>query len=194
MSGRPSGVGNRSMHGHGGGLQRNGGGGTIRRNGTLSRGKTLSRPDRFQTPETMFKKRKEDEPASCWVIFSRITTCWALPPFLKMCGMPDKQVQQAWREKFTLCFIIFLISGMVAFFTIGFPALLCPSSQRQGAHTFARYGNMEFEGKNWSHLLYRGESAIVKRVWVVRQHGWRLVHPHQLQNPAQPPPQGLGRT
>ncbi|KAF9990219.1 hypothetical protein BGZ75_003111 [Mortierella antarctica] len=146
MSGRPSGVGNRSMHGHGGGLQRNGGGGTVRRNGTLSRGKTLSRPDRFQTPETMFKKRKENEPASCWVIFSRITTCWALPPFLRMCGMPDKQVQQAWREKFTLCFIIFLISGMVAFFTIGFPTLLCPKSQRQGAHTFARYGNMEFEG------------------------------------------------
>ncbi|KAG0202151.1 hypothetical protein BGX28_005258 [Mortierella sp. GBA30] len=146
MSGRPSGVGNRSMHGHGGGLQRNGGGGTIRRNGTLNRGKTLSRPDRFQTPETMFKKRKEDEPASCWVICSRITTCWALPPFLRMCGMPDKQVQQAWREKFTLCFIILLIGGMVAFLTIGFSVLLCPKNQRQGADTFVRYGDMKYQG------------------------------------------------
>ncbi|KAF8918788.1 hypothetical protein BGZ58_004789, partial [Dissophora ornata] len=52
MSGRPSGVG-----------MRPGGPGGVRRGATLSRGKTLSRPDRFQTPETMFKKRTEDEPA-----------------------------------------------------------------------------------------------------------------------------------
>ncbi|KAF9919564.1 hypothetical protein FBU30_010861 [Linnemannia zychae] len=140
MSGIPSGPGGRStaMQQGGGGLQSHG---TIRRGGTLSRGKTLSRPDRFQTPETMFKKRKEDEPASCWVICSRITTCWALPPLLKMCGMPDKQVQQAWREKVTLCVIILLIGGMVAFLTIGFSFLLCPKDQRQGAQTFVRYGD-----------------------------------------------------
>ena len=118
-----------------------GGPGGVRRGATLSRGKTLSRPDRFHTPETMFKKRKEDEPASCWVICSRIVTCWALPPFMSMCGMHDKQVQQAWREKFTLCFIILLIGGMVAFLTIGFSFLLCPTSQRDGAATFLRVGD-----------------------------------------------------
>ncbi|KAF9119161.1 hypothetical protein BGW39_000523 [Mortierella sp. 14UC] len=146
MSGIPSGPGGRSttMQQGGGGLQSHG---TIRRGGTLNRGKTLSRPDRFQTPETMFKKRKEDEPASCWVICSRITTCWALPPFLKLCGMPDKQVQQAWREKVTLCVIIFLIGGMVAFLTIGFSFLLCPQDQRQGAQTFVRYGDAISQGR-----------------------------------------------
>ncbi|KAK5821121.1 glycosyltransferase family 2 protein [Linnemannia elongata] len=146
MSGIPSGPGGRSttMQQGGGGLQSHG---TIRRGGTLNRGKTLSRPDRFQTPETMFKKRKEDEPASCWVICSRITTCWALPPFLRMCGMPDKQVQQAWREKVTLCVIILLIGGMVAFLTIGFSFLLCPKDQRQGAQTFVRYGDTLSQGR-----------------------------------------------
>ncbi|KAG0204630.1 hypothetical protein BGX28_003467 [Mortierella sp. GBA30] len=129
MSGRPSGVGMRP------------GGPGVRRGATLSRGKTLSRPDRFQTPETMFKKRKENEPASCWVVCSRITTCWALPPFMRMCGIHDKQVQQAWREKFTLCFIIVLIGGMVAFLTIGFTFILCPPSERQGEQTFMRYGS-----------------------------------------------------
>ncbi|KAG0048155.1 hypothetical protein BGZ83_006835 [Gryganskiella cystojenkinii] len=133
MSGRPSGVGNRPGAGPGGP--------SVRRGATLSRGKTLSRPDRFQTPETMFKRRKEDEPASCWVICSRITTCWALPPFMAMCGIHDKQVQQAWREKFTLCFIILLIGGMVAFLTLGFSLLLCPKNQRQGAETFLRVGD-----------------------------------------------------
>ncbi|KAF9115880.1 hypothetical protein BGX27_005946 [Mortierella sp. AM989] len=130
MSGRPS-----------------GGPGGVRRGATLNRGKTLSRPDRFQTPETMFKKRKADEPASCWVICSRITTCFALPPFMKMCGIHEKPVQQAWREKFTLCFIIFLIGGMVAFLTVGFTFMLCPVHARQGAETFLRYNSTEAGNK-----------------------------------------------
>ncbi|KAF9436167.1 hypothetical protein BGZ76_004670 [Entomortierella beljakovae] len=129
MSGRPSGVGVRP------------GGPGVRRGATLSRGKTLSRPDRFQTPETMFKKRKEDEPASFWVICSRLSTCWALPPFMKMCGIHEKPVQQAWREKVTLCFIILFIGGMIAFLTIGFTYVLCPLDHRQNAQTFVRYGN-----------------------------------------------------
>jgi hypothetical protein len=133
------------MHGHGGGGLAPSG--TIRRNGTLNRGKTLSRPDRFQNPETMFKKRKDDEPASCWVICSRIATCWALPPFMRMCGMSDKLVQQAWREKVTLCVIILVIGGMVAFLTVGFSLLLCPASERQGVHAFLRYGDGASQGK-----------------------------------------------
>ncbi|KAG0248917.1 hypothetical protein BG011_009744, partial [Mortierella polycephala] len=148
MSGRrPSAAGARSMHGQEGGLQRNAGGGTIRRGATLNRGKTLSRPDRFQTPETMFKKRKENEPASCWVICSRVLTCWALPPFLRMCGMSDKQVQQAWREKVTLCAIILFIGGMVAFLTVGFSFMLCPTSERQGMLRFVRYGDIRSQGQ-----------------------------------------------
>ncbi|KAF9913222.1 hypothetical protein BX616_010137 [Lobosporangium transversale] len=127
MSGRPSGVG-------------------PRRGATLNRGKTLSRPDRFQTPETMFKKRKENEPASCWVICSRIVTCWALPPFLRWAGIHEKPVQQAWREKVTLCFIILLIGGMVAFLTIGFAFLLCPSDQRQGQQNFVRFNDTQAAG------------------------------------------------
>jgi len=55
--------------------------------------------------------------------------------------MHDKQVQQAWREKFTLCFIILLIGGMIAFLTIGFSFLLCPSDQRDGGANFLRVGN-----------------------------------------------------
>ncbi|KAF9087026.1 hypothetical protein BGX23_008410 [Mortierella sp. AD031] len=136
MSGRPSGVGPRPS-----------GPGGVRRGATLNRGKTLSRPDRFQTPETMFKKRKENEPASCWVICSRITTCWALPPFMRMCGIHEKAVQQAWREKVTLCVIIMFIGGMVAFLTIGFSSLLCPEDQRQGAQAFLRYESTMANGQ-----------------------------------------------
>ncbi|KAG0220507.1 hypothetical protein BGX31_010938, partial [Mortierella sp. GBA43] len=131
MSGRPN-----------PGMRRPSGPGGLQRGATLSRGKTLSRPDRFQSPETMFKKRKEDEPATFWVICSRIVTCWALPPFMRMCGLHDKPVQQAWREKFTLCAIIATIGGMVAFLTLGFIFLLCPPSHRVGEDTYARYGSL----------------------------------------------------
>jgi len=61
--------------------------------------------------------------------------------------MPDKQVQQAWREKVTLCAIILMVGGMVAFLTVGFSFLLCPTSQRQGAQTFVRYGDEGSQGK-----------------------------------------------
>ncbi|KAF9209970.1 hypothetical protein BGZ49_009246 [Haplosporangium sp. Z 27] len=142
MSGRPSGVGPRPS---GVGPRPSGPGG-VRRGATLNRGKTLSRPDRFQTPETMFKKRKDDEPASCWVICSRIVTCFALPPFMRMCGLTDKPVQQAWREKFTLCFIILMIGGMVAFLTIGFAFVMCPASHRLGAEFFVRYNDTAAQG------------------------------------------------
>ncbi|KAF9105773.1 hypothetical protein BGX27_009440 [Mortierella sp. AM989] len=140
MTGQPNGS-SRSAHGLGAST------GTIRRTGTLNRGKTLSRPDRYQNPETMFKKRKENEPASCWVICSRITTCWALPAFLRMCGMGEKQIQQAWREKVTLCVIIMFIGGMVAFLTVGFSFVLCPGDHRQGALTFVRYGDPQSQGR-----------------------------------------------
>lgn len=61
--------------------------------------------------------------------------------------MSDKPVQQAWREKVTLCVIIMLIGGVVAFLTVGFSFLLCPSSERQGAHAFVRYGDAMSQGK-----------------------------------------------
>ncbi|KAF9392833.1 hypothetical protein CPB97_008424 [Podila verticillata] len=136
MSGRPSGAGARSVHGFSGPQ-----GPSMRRGATLNRGKTLSRPDRFQQPETMFKQRKAEEPASFWVVCSRIVTCWALPPFMSMCGIHDKQVQQAWREKVTLCFIILLIGGMVAFITVGFATVLCPPDARSAGQNFMRYGS-----------------------------------------------------
>ncbi|KAG0036443.1 hypothetical protein BGZ82_004183 [Podila clonocystis] len=143
MSGRPSGVGARSVHGYSGPQG-------MRRGATLNRGKTLSRPDRFQAPETMFKRRKAEEPASCWVVCSRIITCWALPPFMTMCGIHDKQVQQAWREKVTLCFIILLIGGMVAFITIGFATVLCPPKDRNTGQNFMRYGDPKINADGFS--------------------------------------------
>ncbi|KAF9971648.1 hypothetical protein BGZ65_010290, partial [Modicella reniformis] len=62
---------------------------------------------------------------------------------MRWCGIHDKAVQQAWREKFTLCFIILLIGCTVAFMTLGFTYFLCPISQPQ---TFVRFNNTAYNG------------------------------------------------
>ena len=61
-----------------------------------------------------------------WVIFTWLLTWW-IPSFtLGWCGMRRKDVQQAWREKVTICIVIFLSCACTLFFIIGFPRLICP--------------------------------------------------------------------
>ncbi|KAI9293684.1 hypothetical protein K502DRAFT_274690, partial [Neoconidiobolus thromboides FSU 785] len=60
-----------------------------------------------------------------WTLFSWLVTC-CFPPFLlKWCGMKNRQVQQAWREKISLVFIIVVISGALGFLTFALEAVLC---------------------------------------------------------------------
>jgi len=121
--------------------------------GTLKKA-TLSKPERKVTTRRKTFMRKEndlppvartgatsdrvaiDNPIiqeqrkSTWVTVSRICTCWVLPSCMKWCGMTDKQVIQAWREKVTLCLIIFLMMILMGFFTFGIQPLLCRESGR----------------------------------------------------------------
>jgi hypothetical protein len=61
-----------------------------------------------------------------WVYVSWITTFFILDRFLINYGkMNDKRVRQAWREKFTLCFLAFLTTVFIAFLTFGFVDLSC---------------------------------------------------------------------
>ncbi|KAJ9079704.1 hypothetical protein DSO57_1032694 [Entomophthora muscae] len=103
----------------------------VQRGRTLRRGKTLTRPERFQPQEPMLKGEPEPEKLSGWVIFSRIVTFWAPSAILKKCGFPADDVIQAWREKMSLCFIISLICAAVVFLTLGLPYAFCPDSSRE---------------------------------------------------------------
>ncbi|KAK9762060.1 Chitin synthase, class 3 [Basidiobolus ranarum] len=60
-----------------------------------------------------------------WVCCSRTLTCCILGCCLKKCGMKSPDIQQAWREKVTLCVIIVFIILSVAFLTFGFNELIC---------------------------------------------------------------------
>ncbi|CAG8570832.1 8959_t:CDS:2 [Acaulospora morrowiae] len=108
---------------------------------SLSRGRTLSRPERYQATTPMLPGNKKDS-FDLWVFFSRFITFWAPGTLLSsVFGLPDKQSRQAWREKITLCFIALVMSGIVAFLTVGFTAVLCPPSQSNNPDKFLRFGD-----------------------------------------------------
>ncbi|KAG2204357.1 hypothetical protein INT47_009399 [Mucor saturninus] len=109
----------------------------------VQRGRTLIRPDRYQEPPPLLtgKQTSSGSAFDPWVIFSRIVTFWALPPMLTAFKMGDASMQQAWREKMTLCFLIACMGGFVAFITIGLNSVLCPSDQSNNQQNYASYND-----------------------------------------------------
>jgi chitin synthase len=123
--------------------------------GTIKKGATLSRPERQLTTRRRNIMRSENElppmvrtgatseknnidnpiiqqkHVSTWEKISKLCTCCAVPSLMNMCGMTDKNVQQAWREKVTLCIIIFLMMIIMGFLTFGLQPLLCRESRDQ---------------------------------------------------------------
>ncbi|KAG0171100.1 hypothetical protein DFQ28_001203 [Apophysomyces sp. BC1034] len=109
----------------------------------IQRGRTLIRPDRYQEPPPLLtgKPTTSQSLFDPWVLLSRIVTFWALPPMLKAFSMPDKGMQQAWREKITLCFLIACMGGFVAFITIGLSSVLCPPDQASNQQNYLSYND-----------------------------------------------------
>src|SRR6266511_887929 len=106
---------------------------------TIRRAKTLIKPERGVAPVPLINPPSHQAASdgkqspltdyngsTTWKLFSRIITFWA-PGFLlsSIGGMKDKAVQQAWREKITLCFLIGVMCALVGFATVGFQKVLC---------------------------------------------------------------------
>ncbi|KAI8639252.1 chitin synthase-domain-containing protein [Parasitella parasitica] len=65
-----------------------------------------------------------------WSRFVYFSTWW-IPSFsLKYIGKMSRQdVQMAWREKVTLCLLIFAFSGSIIFFIVGLSQIICPGTK-----------------------------------------------------------------
>ncbi|CAO3613585.1 unnamed protein product [Cunninghamella blakesleeana] len=62
-----------------------------------------------------------------WLMLVWALTWWIPSPFLNLCGgMKRKDVRLAWREKVTLCILIFFMSSAMVVFIIFFGPLICP--------------------------------------------------------------------
>ncbi|CAG8452049.1 4542_t:CDS:2 [Acaulospora morrowiae] len=89
-------------------------------------GTALSNPPDRRATGPHVKDMAPRDKRTPWVIFSQIVTACFLDPCLSVVGkMKDPSVQQAWREKVALCFIILCISCFMGFLTFGFSSLGC---------------------------------------------------------------------
>ncbi|KAI8047482.1 chitin synthase-domain-containing protein [Thamnidium elegans] len=62
-----------------------------------------------------------------WLFFVYLLTWWVPTPFMIYCGrMKRKDIQIAWREKLTLCMVIFFMSAFIIWFLVFFGKLICP--------------------------------------------------------------------
>lgn len=73
------------------------------------------------------KKRKTSRSRGCWVVLTWLTTWW-VPSFVMnhACGMRRADIRMAWREKLTLCGLIFLLCAVMIWFIAFFGRLVCP--------------------------------------------------------------------
>ncbi|KAI9312902.1 chitin synthase-domain-containing protein [Dichotomocladium elegans] len=77
--------------------------------------------------ETEEDESKQSSTRKHWLRFVWFCTWWIPSPFLIWCGrMKRKDVRIAWREKVTLCIIIFFLCAFVIWFLIFFGEIVCP--------------------------------------------------------------------
>lgn len=93
----------------------------------LKRKPTLAALHRTKADESVQPPKPKTKTRRVWVAFTWMNTFW-IPSFcLSICGMKRPDVQMAWREKVTLCLIVFWLSAIVIFFIIGLPKVMCPT-------------------------------------------------------------------
>ncbi|KAL2021296.1 hypothetical protein VTK56DRAFT_7267 [Thermocarpiscus australiensis] len=93
-------------------------------------------------------KKIEERPISrvrkIWVTFVWALTFWIPSPLLRYVGrMKRPDVRMAWREKFVICFLIFLINAIVVFWIIWFGKLLCPNFDKAWSRDEVKYHTAE---------------------------------------------------
>lgn len=83
-----------------------------------------------------------------WVRFVWLNTFW-IPSFLlsKVGKMKRSDIQMAWREKVTLCLIIFWFSAIILFFIVGLGEIVCPNTTKM--YTTADVGNHNAANDNY---------------------------------------------
>ncbi|KAG0198058.1 hypothetical protein BGX28_008477 [Mortierella sp. GBA30] len=100
-------------------------------NGQNQDGQPQRRPSTMQKAKKKLAEREVE--LTAWVVVSRIFTCCIPSAILRCCNgkkFSKAQVIQAWREKVTLCIIILLICGLLAFVIFGLQPTMCPTDSR----------------------------------------------------------------
>ncbi|KAI5825421.1 chitin synthase [Schizophyllum commune Tattone D] len=104
-----------------------------------------------------------------WLFIVRAST-WMIPAWAlsKMGRMKRPDIQLAWREKITICWLIFLLNAIVIFYIVEFGRLLCPdfdkawSLSELEAHTEDNNWWVAVQGKvyDMTHFIHGDHSDI----------------------------------
>lgn len=93
------------------------------------------------------KKDSNDSNLSFWLVYCYIVTFWAPGALLKLCGMPKKERQVAWREKCGLISIILMLGAIIAFITFGFTQTVCNNTSIRMRNNEISSGYLIIDGK-----------------------------------------------
>ena len=117
----------------------------------------------------MAVEEDDDEPTGCWTLTSRILTFWAIPPVRALFGVgKSKDVIQAWREKMSLCIIIFGCWLIMAFFTVGIQPVFCNGDT--GDFEILKYDDSKIN----DYIHFRGnlyKAATLQKVKAFKENG-----------------------
>jgi chitin synthase len=102
-----------------------------------------------------------------WIRFVWLMTWWIPSPFLRWFGkMKREDVQMAWREKVTLCIVIFFFSAITIFVIVGLGEVICPGTRNM-------YSNANVQAHSTASDMYvsvRGEVYDITN-FARSQHG-----------------------
>ncbi|RCI04971.1 hypothetical protein CU098_008406, partial [Rhizopus stolonifer] len=107
---------------------------------------TLIEEDEDEEKRTPGRKR--------WLFFVYFCTWWIPSPCMVWFKMKRKDVRIAWREKVTLCMLIFLMCAFVIWFLVYFGECVCP---RQDVLTLSELQTHDVKHPKGSFVAIRGE-------------------------------------
>ncbi|KAI6513583.1 hypothetical protein MCOR10_009094 [Pyricularia oryzae] len=122
-------------------------------------------------PELANNKKIEEQQTSksrrMWVALVWAITFWIPSPLLRYVGrMKRPDVRMAWREKFVLCFIIFLLNAAIVFWIIFLGRLLCPNFDK----VWTRDEVKQHQGDTDFWVSNRGKVYDISKFWKI-PHG-----------------------
>ena len=152
---------------------------------SLTRGKTLTRPDRHITPAPLLNPHLAPGVSASvatapsqrgfarywkpWSFYIYLATFWAPGFMLSACGMREKAKQRAWREKVALCSVALLMGGAVGYITIGLQRTLCPTDSTNTPDNFISLGH---EQGKWLHDTQNEDELTMAPAGYVGIQGW----------------------
>ncbi|EJW04385.1 hypothetical protein EDEG_01376 [Edhazardia aedis USNM 41457] len=112
---------------------------------------TQSEIIRSSSRSAIYNRRQvEPKKNTLWDSLCKFTTFLIPNCLLSMCGMKSKGERDAWREKFTLCTLIFYACVFLAFLTYGMNTIVCKSNNK---YIYSKLDCAKFDNK---FLIARG--------------------------------------